>query len=406
MSTPVPKAPTLIGFLRCLAPAEQLSWSDLDPWLDGDEAQFAKDAKRLRRGLDRKDVRITGLQPGQEPDCYESGRYSSQGTLRSDGVGSYEKEIGRLPRLGRSGEFRFARRYSFFRQWVGELLTEQGFAEDRIKQMLTHEDLGEIDWPKGCAKPVQDRIRRRLAELLELRNAFLHGTLYIVMGAVHKYRGRGIDTPDLVQEGNVSLYQALEGFDWARDVRFKTYAEYWVNQAFLKILYNSVRTVRVPVWVQKTLKKIRDLQADFRQSKGREASPDELGALLDIPGPKVKRLLETQRYAISIEAELGGGEDGTCVGDLLSNEDEPGVPEQIVDVPLRERIAEVLEELNERERRILELRFGLDGKEPKTLSEVGKLLKVSAERIRQLQEAALRRLKMSKSRDRLDPFMA
>ena len=98
------------------------------------------------------------------------------------------------------------------------------------------------------------------------------------MGAVHKYRGRGIDTLDLVQEGNVSLYQALEGFDWTRDVRFKTYAEYWVNQAFLKILYNGVRTVRVPVWVQKALKKIRDLQTDFRQSKGREASPDELGA--------------------------------------------------------------------------------------------------------------------------------
>jgi RNA polymerase primary sigma factor len=403
---PTRTTPTLTGYLRRLDAGQSLSWADLDPWLDGDEASFAKEGKKLRRGLERKGITIVNLSPNDEQDCYESYGYHAQGSLRADGVAPYEKELGRLPRLNRTGEFRFARRYAFYRSWVGDLLSQQGFEGDRVKQMLIHEDVGNIDWPSRCSASAQQEIRRRLAELMELRNAFLHGTLYIVMTAVHKYRGRGIDTLDLVQEGNVSLYQALEGFDYTRDVRFKTYAEYWVNQAFLKILYNGVRTVRVPVWVQKALKKIRDLQTEIRQKEGREASPDELGAQLDMPGQKVKELIETQRYAISIDAEIGGDEDASRVGDLLHDEDAAPVHEQIEDLPLAERLQEVLADLGERERMILELRFGLGGQEPQTLSEVGKLLKVSAERVRQLQEAALKRLKMPKSKARLEPFMA
>ncbi len=306
------ETPTLIAFLRRLRPGTGLTWADLDAYLDGSEQSFAKDCRRLWRGLDRKGIRILPLSPGDERDerCYD-GYYHSQSSLRSDGMQAYERELGRLPRLSRIGEFRFARRYSFYRSWLDEVLGDCGFDEPRVKEILLKEDLDKIEWPaKATRKPERiEHAKQRLTELTELRNVYLHGVLYIVMSAVHKYRGRGIETPDLIQEGNVSLYQAFEGFDWRRDVRFKTYAEYWVNQAFLKILYNSVRTVRVPVWVQKALKKIKDLQARVAIAEGRELSNAEIGKELDLPEDKVKDLIATQRYAVSIDAEIGGGEE-------------------------------------------------------------------------------------------------
>ena len=201
----------------------------------------------------------------------------------------------------------------------------------------------------------------------------------------------------------MSLFQAIEGFDWRRSVRFKTYAEYWVNQAFLKILYNNVRTVRVPVWVQKQLKKIKDLQKTAMQSRGRPLSAQELGEKLGIPTERVEKLLETKRFAVSLDAKIND-EEGGRVGDLIEDERILPVEDRVVDIPLRDRLDEVLQELPERERLILNLRYGLDGKSPKTLIEIGEILKVSAERVRQLQEAALKRMKLPRMKKRLQSF--
>ena len=224
------------------------------------------------------------------------------------------------------------------------------------------------------------------------------------MHAVHKSRSLGIDTSDLIQEGNISLFQAIEGFDWRRSVRFKTYAEYWVNQAFLKMLYNHVRTVRVPVWVQKILKKIKDIQAKAVIQTGEELSLEEVGKRLDIPASKVRDLLQTQRYALSLDQELGNEDEGVRMVDIIEDRQALPIPEQVVDVKLSERLGEVMEGLPERERQILELRYGLGGRTPKTLREIGDLLKVSAERVRQLQEVALRKLKLPRIQKRLQPF--
>ncbi|MDP6425003.1 MAG: RNA polymerase sigma factor RpoD/SigA [Planctomycetota bacterium] len=392
-------------FVKGLPRRGVVTWAHLDTWLEGDSETFARETKRLAKGLDKIEIRVVGIPPSA-PEFDPP--YQFHSSLRSDGVLPYEREVGKRARLSRAGEFRFARRYEFLRLRAKAALLAAGFGEDLIKALLVQGDLDKAEWPAKAMKSrtLIDRVVARVTEFEELRNGFLEGSLYLVMKGVHRYRGLGIDTADLVQEGNVSLFQAVEGFDWRRDVRFKTYAEYWINQAFLKMLYNNVRTVRVPVWVQKLLKKIKDLQKASEQENGRKLTSTEVGRRLDIPAAKVEELLKTQRYAVSLDAEIGGNDDGGRMGDLLEDRRYIPVPEQVVDVRLRDRLGEVLNHLPERERTILTQRFGLDGKPPRTLFEVGQLLGVSAERIRQLQEVALKRLRLPQTQGRLRGFMS
>jgi RNA polymerase primary sigma factor len=404
----VPKTCCNGGFsakLRSLKAGVALDWRDLDSFLDGGALCFPSEAKKLLRKLDRLKISIKALGPQdpKEADGYDA-PYHQQNSLRRDGVASYEQELHKLPRLNRVGEFRMGKRYEFLVLRAEAALNPLKLSLEQRKMAITKGRLPELPVTKSEKRLAQiQRAESRLREMAVLRDAWIRGTLYIVMRAVHRYRNLGIDTADLIQEGNISLFQALEGFDWRRSVRFKTYAEYWVNQAFLKILYNNVRTVRVPVWVQKQLKKIKDLQKTAMQQRGRPLTPQELGEKLEIPGERVEKLLETKRFAVSLDAKIGDDEGGR-VGDLIEDERILPVEERVVDIPLRERLEEVLEELPERERLILNLRYGLDGKTPKTLIEIGDLLKVSAERVRQLQEAALKRMKLPKVKKRLQSF--
>jgi RNA polymerase sigma factor (sigma-70 family) len=303
-----------------------------------------------------------------------------------------------------------ARRYAFAKARLGHALRQAAIPESVVADVISGvraTSAGFEAWDlrrhPGCTAAKLRRIRRSYDELEELRNRYIEGALYLVLKSVHRFAGLGIDSADLVQEGNASLFQAVEGFDWTRDVRFKTYAEYWINQAFLKMLYNNVRTVRIPVWVQKALKKINTLRNRARHATGEELTSEQIGSALGMSAEKVDELLRTNRYAVSIDADLPG-EDGGRIGDLLADGESRAVTELVEDVSLNERLSEVMADLPEREKLILTLRFGLGGREPYTLAQVGELLDVSAERIRQLQEAALRRLQIPRKLRRLETF--
>ncbi|MCA8978205.1 MAG: sigma-70 family RNA polymerase sigma factor, partial [Planctomycetes bacterium] len=191
-------------------------------------------------------------------------------------------------------------------------------------------------------------------------------------------------------EGNASLFQAIDGFDWRRDVRFRTYAQYWVQQAVLKVLYNHSRTVRVPIWVQKVLGKIRRVQEAGRR-EGRELSATEIAERLDLPVEKVKWVLGSRRYAVSLDAEVGN-EDGATLGQLMPDESIEPVPDAISPGNLKATLVAAMADLPDRERRILSSRFGLDGQEPRTLGDIASEYGITPERVRQLQNAALQRL--------------
>ncbi len=303
--------------------------------------------------------------------------------------------------MERDEEFRMARRYEFLRLRVQRELERQGLAPK-----VAHELAGK---PRSVVvarieKALHtDYLDRCLDQLEELRNLYVEGALYLVLGTVARYRGLGVDTPDLIQEGNASLFQAIEGFDWRRDVRFRTYAQYWVQQAVLKVLYNSARTVRIPVWVQKLLGRIRRTQDECRRA-GREFTNAEVAERLGITEERVAWVLATKRYAVSLDAERGGDE-GMTLMQTLADEDAVPVPDSVPVGDLRASLAEAMRELPDRERLILQRRFGLGGGEPETLGAIAEDLGITAERVRQLQSAALGRLQKREQLTRLAAFV-
>lgn len=319
---------------------------------------------------------------------------------------SYQNELRRITPMDREEEFCMARRHEFLRALVVRGLVAAGF-----------DPAGVHEWVRRPAREVLDELRSRpitravdrawleqiVAQYEELRNLYVEGALYIVLSTVNRYRGLGVDTADLIQEGNASLFQAIDGFDWRRDVRFRTYAQYWVHQAVLKMLYNSSRTVRVPIWVQKVLGKIRRAQEAGRR-EGRELSHEELGARIGIPAERVKWVLSTRRYAVSLDAETSVGDGGTLAQALPDTSLVP-IPESIPAGDLRQELDQAMADLPPRERGILRRRFGLDGGEPETLGEIAVDLGITAERVRQLQNAALGRIKKPSKLRRLQAFV-
>ena len=179
-----------------------------------------------------------------------SGRGSkSAPELRAGGF--YQLELRRYPAMDREEELRMARRYELV-SWRTQLEVEACGVKREAASELVRKSRSVIEAELG-ARSGEASMRQCLDELEQLRNLYVEGALHIVLSTVIRYRGLGVDAPDLIQEGNASLFQAIEGFDWRRNVRFKTYAQYWVRQAVLKALYNTGRTVRVPIWVQKML---------------------------------------------------------------------------------------------------------------------------------------------------------
>ncbi|MCA8950640.1 MAG: sigma-70 family RNA polymerase sigma factor [Planctomycetes bacterium] len=323
---------------------------------------------------------------------------------------TYTLEVRRLVPMDREEEFKMARRHEFMQRVLVEFLTQRGpagdgLAEDAVWQLLRQpaaEILAAV--PARAPRGVDaEWLAAWIGTFEELRNLYVEGALHIVLGTVHRYRGLGVDTADLIQEGNASLFQAIDGFDWRRDVRFRTYAQFWVQQAVLKMLYNHARTVRVPIWVQKVLGKIRRVQEAGRR-EGRELSHAEIAAELDIPVEKVKWVLESRRHAVSLDAEAAGSE-GASLGQSLPDDRLEPVPESISPGNLGATLEAAMADLPDRERHILRSRFGLGGEEPRTLGEIATDYNITPERVRQLQNAALARLKKPAKLKQLRAFV-
>ena len=339
---------------------------------------------------------------------------------RHDGLGSqdtadfpelrdalYSADLKRLPQMDREEELRMARRHEFMSGLLRWVMTRYGIPETDIDQLLKQPARQQLTAISGRPEPRGIKgvwVERMIEQFEDLRNLYVEGALYIVGSTVNRYRSLGVDSQDLVQEGNASLFQAIDGFDWRRDVRFRTYAQYWVQQAVLKMLYNSARTVRVPIWVQKVLGKIRRAQ-DAGRREGVELSNAEIAKRIDVPESQIVWVLSTRRYAVSLDANVGGEDSGTTLGQMLPDEDQVPVPDAVPPGDLGSVLAEVMADLPDREQGVLARRFGLNGSEPETLGEIAGDLGITAERVRQLQNAALGRIKRPAMMNRLRVFV-
>ncbi len=385
-------------FRRLPAAGSVLTLAQLDAMLDVPTAAFDRCAVRLAKAVVERGISVTIPAPA----------FEALGEVDSRVVWTtyYDTQIQRLPRLERADEFGMARRYEFLKLRLRAALEAGGVtAEAALAATTPLRDLGEAEWaelprrrrrlPRPSAARQRGgfaRVRKALDELIALRNLYVEGSLYMVMGTAHRYRGLGVDVVDLIQEGNASLFQAIEGFDWRRDVRFRTYAQFWIQQAVLKTLYNASRTVRLPIWVQKVLKKVQRIRQKETDASGAPPSNEEIASRLGIPAERLEELLAVRRYAVSIDAERPG-QDGRTLAQEISDESIAPIEDTVQEDDLPARLDEAMADLPEREQMILRRRFGLDGRDTETLGDIAVDLGVSAERVRQLQNAAIDRLR-------------
>jgi len=267
-------------------------------------------------------------------------------------------------------------------------------AESLLERYL--QEIGRV--PLLSEEEEQELARRLRAGDEEAKERFIRANLRLVVSIARRYSGYGLPLLDLIQEGNVGLLRAVERFDPEKGYKFSTYATWWIRQAIARALAEQGRTIRLPEHVIELIQKINEAEEGFLKEQGRRPTLEELAVLLDLPLEKVRQAKEAAAYPLSLEAPLGEREE--TLGDLLGEEG-PSPPEEIAKELLLSELEESLKELPERERQILELRYGLEGQEPRTLEEIGRILGISRERVRQLEEQALERLRDPLVRQRL-----
>jgi RNA polymerase primary sigma factor len=247
-------------------------------------------------------------------------------------------------------------------------------------------------------------IERGEVEADAAKKQLIEANLRLVVSIAKRYTNRGLQFLDLIQEGNIGLMKAVDKFNYRRGYKFSTYATWWVRQAITRAIADQARTIRIPVHMIETINKLVRTQRKLQQELGREPSTEELAKKMDLPVPKIRKVLRIAQEPISLETPVGEEEE-SHLGDFIIDRRVVSPSEAVINLNLREQTAEVLKTLSPREEKIIKMRFGLmDGSEH-TLEEVGQHFAVTRERIRQIEAKALRKLRHPSRSHRLRAFL-
>ncbi len=308
-------------------------------------------------------------------------RVADTGAPSSDLFRQYLREIGRIPLLTAAEEVDLARR------------VEAGlFAEEKLAGASDLDSQLALDLDRLV---VMGRMaKRRLIE----------ANLRLVVSVAKRYVGRGLTMLDLVQEGNLGLIRAVEKFDYARGYKFSTYATWWIRQAMSRALADQARTIRVPVHVVELINRVVRVQRRMLQERGYEPTPEEVADHLDLAPERVSEVLRLAQEPVSLHAPVGE-EDDVALGDLIEDGDATSPVESAAFLLLRQHLEAVLSTLGERERKVVQLRYGLADGRPRTLEEIGRIFGVTRERIRQIESKTLNKLRDHAFADQLRGYL-
>lgn len=305
--------------------------------------------------------------------------------LTSDPVRMYLKEIGKVSLLNARQEVDLAKK-------IEAGLAATAKLEEAEEQGMTLE------------RTEQRRLERIENVGINAKKALVEANLRLVVSIAKRYVGRGMLFLDLIQEGNLGLIRAVEKFDYTKGYKFSTYATWWIRQAITRAIADQARTIRIPVHMVETINKLIRVQRGLLQELGREPTPEEIGDKMEMTAERVREILKISQEPVSLETPIGEEEDSQ-LGDFIEDSAAVVPPDAASFSMLQEQLAKVLDSLSERERKVIELRFGLEDGHPRTLEEVGREFGVTRERIRQIESKTLCKLRHPSRSSKLKDYL-
>ncbi len=305
----------------------------------------------------------------------------------ADPVRMYLREIGQVPLLVASEEVDLAKRI------------EAGvFAEERLADLNASGGIDDLDAVEKAG------LRRTVRDGERAKQELTQANLRLVVSIAKRYLGRGMQILDLIQEGNLGLMRAVEKFDYTKGFKFSTYATWWIRQAITRAIADQARTIRIPVHMVESINKVHRIQRQMIQDLERDPTVEELAAKAELTPQRVREIMRISQDPLSLDSPVGDEED-SHLADFIEDQHAVMPADVATANSLSEQIMSALDELSDREKEVVRLRFGLDGNQPQTLEEVGNRFGVTRERIRQIEAKTLAKLRHPQRRQKLEDYL-